>query len=701
MRLRTLTLFIAMPAIAVFAMSSPPTVTGLYVGGRGGAVSIGTNYFQPRSAVRIGSDGGQVPRTPYTVTGVGNRTGRMMLGAGMAAEGAHFQQGRPCACVQPPEMSSSFDDFQPDALTVAPPPRGGTVTGTTTLSTPGTFGSTVNANSVQANTVAAGATSSNDTISKNTAFVDARSVPWNVVSSSTVDQSAGINAAIAHAEANGYMIVRLPAGPILLNSALNLTNTAGITLEGSGSTSAGTTNTTAQTKLICNMTSVCVDMDGSNHVTLKNFWLTQGTNTPRVGILMGRNDASSGTRYAEFNDLENLFIDFWQSVPSATPRGVIGVYDVGAESATFQRVDVYADAPFVLADTNYLHIASPYQSTFGQSGIESMAGTVFIDCWSNGLNPNAAGFLEEDGHVTQNTLLLGTGSTAASGGSTVPIILRDDANSLRILGGQWEDYASFLTIYGNALGETDSLSIDTNVVGAVGTGGLINLYGTSPYYIPWSNVRIKEYPSSTNPLFGHVDTGADWRGGTLDIGSTSGINSANLHLHLVDVEAGGLPSSAISVASGSSYFLTSNGGAQFVGGLSADTLNTTGRASFTTGFKVGGEEVDYAPRMQWSSFIYSSWVGVTKTWNQTHVDHPIAITHVVAVINGATVSGCSVQPELKVGGYSLAIPNSRAIVDSGPISQAVAAGALTLSSTAGTGCTGGDQMSVSVEYMMQ
>jgi hypothetical protein len=413
----------------------------------------------------------------------------------------------------------------------------------------------------------------NDLITKNTPFVDVRA--FGVFPSTTVDQSAAINKAIAHALANGYSRILLPSGQFLLKRPINLTNFNSAQLIGVGSALGyGEMWGKSQTRLICDTGTVCIDTNGSSNQLLENFTLVLGsTNPSTIGILQGRNSSTSfATMYSQFNKLFGITINFWQVNATANGgRGTIGVYNVGAEIATYELTYVISGEPFLLADTNILNVVSPYQATFSQRVPQSMTNVAFVNSFGTGVNSAAAGFLELDGHNTQNINLYATGSTGDSakpGMPIVAIILRNNPSALRIHGGQWENYASFMSIYAGETGATDSLSIDTAVVGA-GEKGMINLYanGHSSFFIVWSDVKIKQYPSQIYPFFGTVDSGANWRGGTLDIASSSGINSRNLALANVTIKASGLSSSSVSVREGSNYFLLANDGQRFVGGV--------------------------------------------------------------------------------------------------------------------------------------
>ncbi len=442
-----------------------------------------------------------------------------------------------------------------------------------------------------------------DLITKNTPFVDARQ--FGVVPSTTVDQSAAINKAIAYAVANGYSRILLPSGQFLLNRAINLTNFNNAQLIGAGS-ALGYDDTwgTSQTRLICNTGTVCIDTNGSSNQLLENFTLGQAsTNPSTIGILQGRNSTNEQTKFSQFNKLLRITIHFWLVNGTANGgRGTIGVYNVGAEITTYELTYVRCGEPFLLADTNILHVSSPYQPTFSSEKVpQSMTNVAFVNSWGTGLNLAAAGFLELSGHVTQNINLYATGSTgdSAGGGPTVAIILRDDASALRIHGGQWENYYSFMSIYASRPEAADSLSIDTDVVCDAsipwctgGTTGMINLYanGQSSFFIVWSDVKIKQYPSQVHPFFGTVDPGANWRGGTLDIASSSGINSPNLALANVTIKASGLYSKSISVQSGSNYFLLANDGQRFVGGLTIDSMALGGSAPTASGETITGTD---------------------------------------------------------------------------------------------------------------
>ena len=233
-----------------------------------------------------------------------------------------------------------------------------------------------------------------DIITKNTPFVDVRH--FGVFPSTTDDQSAAINKAIAYAVANGYSRILLPSGQFLLQSPINLTNFNGAQLIGAGTAFGfGDEWGTSHTRLICDTGTVCIDTNGSSNQVLEHFTLGPGsTNPSTIGILQGRNSSTSfPTLYSQFNKLFDITINFYQVNPIANGgRGTIGVYNVGAEGTTYELTYVRTGEPFLLADTNILNVASRYQPTFSQGVPQSMSNVAFVNSWGTGLNPRQQDF---------------------------------------------------------------------------------------------------------------------------------------------------------------------------------------------------------------------------------------------------------------------------------------------------------------------
>jgi Pectate lyase superfamily protein len=194
------------------------------------------------------------------------------------------------------------------------------------------------------------------------------------------DASVAIQRAINASGEHKNPVVYFPAGFYLLNNPLNLTDRGDrpITLVGDGTTQTGNRvlSPDPATTLLGNtgnsrMGSTCViDTVGSQYVSLRDFRVVATksmasdclprqldkkiTSPSRTGILMGRSGKYS---FAQFHNYERIML-FMDSLPSASPRGTIGIYNVGAENWLATQVRVIADLPFAFASTDVLAIPS-------------------------------------------------------------------------------------------------------------------------------------------------------------------------------------------------------------------------------------------------------------------------------------------------------------------------------------------------------
>jgi hypothetical protein len=207
----------------------------------------------------------------------------------------------------------------------------------------------------------------------------------------STDDSAAINAAIAAAQQTGAVSrVYFPPGRYRLRSCVNVTDTEGIELYGDpvNTTDAAeldSASATSRMAVLLGDTGNCVlDFLGSERVTLRNIGIRVRSDyaTPaKVGLLFGR---SSTHTWAQLNTVEDVLI-FMDSIPAASARGTLGVYNVAAEHFTMNRAHIIADEPLAMASTNVLSLSSPYKGNPAAPAsmtIVSMTQNVFR-AWAN------------------------------------------------------------------------------------------------------------------------------------------------------------------------------------------------------------------------------------------------------------------------------------------------------------------------------
>ena len=177
------------------------------------------------------------------------------------------------------------------------------------------------------------------------------------------DDSAAIQAAIDAAYAGGG-IVFIPAGRYLLNTPLNITNKDRLSVLGAGP---------MHTVLLGNTGGVVVDLTGARNVLIANLKVTNlgAVNPSTVGLLFAR---SQSVQNAEFNCLENVYVDF-SSIPSANGgNGTLGIYNYGAELWRAWNIYIVADKPLTLTNENAYSVLSPFTSIFTAVTSMSVSG---------------------------------------------------------------------------------------------------------------------------------------------------------------------------------------------------------------------------------------------------------------------------------------------------------------------------------------
>jgi hypothetical protein len=185
------------------------------------------------------------------------------------------------------------------------------------------------------------------------------------------DSGPAINNAIA-AAGNGS--VQLPIGTYLIDNPVNLTGKTGNRFIGPQSQS--NLSLGGQATLICNTGSKpCIDMTGSNGVSIEHLVLKSGSSSPScIGILQARNSSAGGI--AQQNVLDNVTVIFATGRTSCNAgKGTIGVYNYAAELSDYLNVYLQTDTPVVFSSQNKLGITSPYQTI--ATGAKSMTEVAF------------------------------------------------------------------------------------------------------------------------------------------------------------------------------------------------------------------------------------------------------------------------------------------------------------------------------------
>lgn len=168
--------------------------------------------------------------------------------------------------------------------------------------------------------------------------------------------------------------VRLSVGVYNLFTPINMTNYAGggKTVRGQGWGQSGNGSV-----LRANTGGVCLDLTGSQNITLSDFCIDAVYNAPpyagdlstpsNIGILYARSTTSP---YCQFCTLENIYI-YIPTSSSFGGRGGVGIYNNSAEIHHYNNIYVIADTPLATVTYNPWGVTSPFQTI--ETGIISMS----------------------------------------------------------------------------------------------------------------------------------------------------------------------------------------------------------------------------------------------------------------------------------------------------------------------------------------
>jgi hypothetical protein len=175
------------------------------------------------------------------------------------------------------------------------------------------------------------------------------------------------------------IVLRLGAATYSVLTPINLTNLGplGASIIGEGST-GGSLTATNGTVLIGNTGggNPVLDLTGTGNFDLEHVTIQQGSSNPStIGILEAR---SAATHYTEWHKLHDVHILFNSGPGANSGHGTIGIYNYGAEIASYDGITVMADKPLVLTSTNLYGVAAP-SVAFYNTGVTMSAVTVTGD----------------------------------------------------------------------------------------------------------------------------------------------------------------------------------------------------------------------------------------------------------------------------------------------------------------------------------
>lgn len=376
------------------------------------------------------------------------------------------------------------------------------------------------------------------------------------------DASAIIQKAINAARtAGGNMNILLPAGSLLINAALDITNCASIGLVGAGPNISPPVSQTdaGATTLMLNTGGVGIDTTGSTATQLRNFQcrvLNSYSNPSKVSILMGR---SSSNHSAQFHNYENIWI-YMESSAAVTARGRVGIYNVCAEHWLMRNSFLRTDAPIVLATTDVLSVPSPYQGALFTSTM-TFVNHLNVACITQGSSFYG---LECFGGVSQIDLFNPYFSSAGAA-PTAAMTFNGASNIINIHDIEIEAMAFVMNIGASMT----ALSL----TGQIATYGTVTpqahvQFSANTLTLSRAFIRLRQNDGTKQLLF-NANATETVTESILHLGTTGGITTLKLSgCHVLTDDA--TNSTVSSLASGSTYILQYPAGNAIVGTTTND-----------------------------------------------------------------------------------------------------------------------------------
>lgn len=362
------------------------------------------------------------------------------------------------------------------------------------------------------------------------------------------DDAPAIQRAINAAKAAGGGVVFLPAGTYLVNTCLNCANhgDTSVTLQG-----VGTSQTASMTTIRGNTGTFVIDRMGSQYMNLRGFRIwNDGTelNPSPFGVVMGR---TASNQFAQFDHDWDLVV-FLFSKPTASARGTIGIYNIGAEHWLPDHVRCIADAPFIMASTDVLGLPGPFGGA--HSGPTSMTlcdlRQTTAGAWTN------AGYEFWDTHNVSMRVYANR-----IGGSTAgyAIVFNSGCHAFKIT-GQFEEWPSFANYNSDCRGHDIDVTIVSPTTSLIGMASNVNL--------ETFKIRINQLNGTVAGLF-NAGTSTTLKASTLYLESGQFINSGSLLIKGSTILAKAMGAPIVSAAGSTYLLLADNADATFVGDMQA------------------------------------------------------------------------------------------------------------------------------------
>jgi hypothetical protein len=386
---------------------------------------------------------------------------------------------------------------------------------------------------------------------------------FGAVGDGTTDDAAAINAAIVYAEANGS-VVYLPRGSYKVDSPIDMTERTALTFMGDGDFQDSLT----PTSILGNTGSVVLDLMGSSNCHIRNIRIrveSTYANPADIGILQGRSGSNVVYQYSQYNTFDHVYV-YMDSIPAATARGTVALYNVAAEHGFYTNCFFLADQPMAMTATDVLAYDSPIVGpTNSHSGPTSMTICKFIQCgfraWTNaGCEFWAAENIDFDMCYWSRQ----PGST-----SDYAFVVNQGSSQIRF-NGQIEQWPAVMTIGHNL----SDITLDVYAVSP--TIPLVSFANT--YTLSDSIIRIHQSGTAQRVLNSPA-AGSVVRGCTIYTATTSGISDTDITITGGVIIADDATSNTITVNSASRFVMIQNDGTPRWDITSATTVGAAGAAA--------------------------------------------------------------------------------------------------------------------------
>jgi hypothetical protein len=164
--------------------------------------------------------------------------------------------------------------------------------------------------------------------------------------------SASVTYGAVYAPAGYYLITQTGGINFAINSATQvgqLAGTGGITFYGDGS---------INTILLGANSGIVIDTAGQGHMTLRDFGIRSGSSNKSTTAIFQARSTIGLSQYPQHITIERVYVDLDSDVTANGSKGVLGIYNTGAESCVYSNNEIYCDNPLVFSVDNSFSVSS-------------------------------------------------------------------------------------------------------------------------------------------------------------------------------------------------------------------------------------------------------------------------------------------------------------------------------------------------------